>query len=340
MYCYFKSAQIIPSPMRLYQRNGWYHVEFKRGKSLSLKTKDEESAIKLFKKLEEKSLESRLQLLDETDRITISKFKKRYVESRFHLSSSTTRADELALRLLADVVGHDKPMKLINQRSIDEFISVCHARGVVNDSINTYLRHLRAAFNTANRYGYIKSVPSFRPLPKKKKLHRVLSSDEINTLLKHTKSVDVDMWRIILFGLWTGCRRKEILEALWQDVVSNHKGDPFVRIVGKGDNERRVPLLPGALEALGEKKDIGPIFRQFNKDTVSHRFQNYCGDVGIQGAKFHSLRHTAATFMVSKGIKLELIQKVLGHSDIRTTQIYAEIYDEVVLKEMGKLNFD
>lgn len=326
--------------MRLFQRNGWFHVEFKRGKALSLKTTDEETATKLFKKLAEKSLESRLQLLDETDRISISKFKDQYIEARSHLSVNTTRADELAIRLLADVVGHDKPMKLINEKSIDEFISVCHARGVVNDSINSYLRHLKAAFNTAKRHGYIKAVPTFKPLPKKKKLHRVLSSDEINTLLKHTESVDVDMWRIILFGLWTGCRRKEILDAVWQDIAPNHKGDLFIRIVGKGDNERRVPLLPGALEALGEKKDIGPIFRQFNKDTASHRFQIYCGDVGIQGAKFHSLRHTAATFMVSKGIKLELIQKVLGHSDIRTTQIYAEIYDEVVLGEMEKLNFD
>jgi site-specific recombinase XerD len=57
------------------------------------------------------------------------------------------------------------------------------------------------------------------------------------------------------------------------------------------------------------------------------------------GAKFHSLRYSAATQMIASGISLDVIQKILGHAKIKTTQIYARIFDEIVAKEMQKLKW-
>ena len=56
-------------------------------------------------------------------------------------------------------------------------------------------------------------------------------------------------------------------------------------------------------------------------------------------ARFYNLRHTAATYMIKNSIPFEIIQKILGHSDIRTTQIYAQVYDDVIQKEMSKLKY-
>ena len=62
-------------------------------------------------------------------------------------------------------------------------------------------------------------------------------------------------------------------------------------------------------------------------------------DVCKINVRFDNLRHTAATHMIKNSIPLEIIQKILGHSDIRTTQIYAQIYDDVIAKEMSKLKY-
>ncbi|MEW6262764.1 MAG: tyrosine-type recombinase/integrase [Thermodesulfobacteriota bacterium] len=64
---------------------------------------------------------------------------------------------------------------------------------------------------------------------------------------------------------------------------------------GKGNKERVVPLLPPALDAMGEPKNLGPVFHQFHKDTVSHRFKRISRECGIEDVHFHNLRHSAAT---------------------------------------------
>jgi integrase len=322
--------------MRIYQREGspYWYIELRRGKSKSLKTTDREEAEALLRQIEKKAVEGKLQLLDEAKRITLAKFRDEYIEGRSHLSKDTVRADKLALSQLADAVGEKCALRLIDYEKVLYFVKVCMQRNVRPVSINTYLRHIKAALNHARDLGYIKKVPKIKPLKVRKRQHRILSKEEIDNLLAYTKKTDFDMWRIIQFALWTGARRQEVLGARYENF-----NNTSINIIGKGDKERTVPVLPGAAEAIGSKKDIGPIFKQFHKDTVSHRFKKYTESCRIYGAKFHSLRHTSATHMIKSGIKLEMVQKILGHSDIRTTQIYAEIFDEIIAKEMQKLKF-
>ena len=84
--------------------------------------------------------------------------------------------------------------------------------------------------------------------------------------------------------------------------------------------------------------DVGRVFTPYHKDTISHRFKKYLNDLRIAG-HFHMLRHTSATQMLNNGIPLPVIQAILGHSNISTTQIYAKVHDELRKKEMKKLKF-
>ena len=112
----------------------------------------------------------------------------------------------------------------------------------------------------------------------------------------------------------------------------------MIRIIGKGDKERSIPLLPGTLEAMGEPADIGPIFKKMDPSTLNKRFRQRCADCGVQGT-FHMLRHSAATAMLENGVPLPVIQKILGHARIETTQIYAQVSDRLMAREMGKLRY-
>jgi integrase/recombinase XerD len=164
-------------------------------------------------------------------------------------------------------------------------------------------------------------------------LPRVLSKPELDSIMAACREVDGNLYRMATFALWTGSRRREVLGVTWPDV----RGASVI-IRGKGKRERMIPLLPEAQEAMGEPRDIGPVFPKWHPDTVSHRFAEAAAKAGVD-ARFHDLRHTSATNMLSNGIQLPVVQKILGHADMRTTQIYAKVVDELVAKEMKKLRF-
>jgi len=330
---------------------GTYYARFPRcrrfpnGKLKTLKTKDLKKAKELFRVMERKWHESRVAELDQGRRITLIDFKTDYIEKtgRTDLSADTLRMDELALRSLGDVIGHKRAVRAINDRDLIKFKDACLSRGLSGHSVRTYLRHIKAALNTAVTLGYAERLPQIPKVKTPKRKPKVVPADHMDKILVYALEKHLEMWRYITFALYTGCRRQECLNLTWQNVTIYDEPRGAVhgraRIVGKGDKERNIPLLKEAVEAMGDSKDIGPVFARHHKDYLSretHKIVVAC-KLDSHRYSFHSLRHTSATRMVEKGIKLEIIQKILGHSDIRTTQIYAEIYDQVVEDEMGKM---
>ncbi len=323
--------------MRLWQRKSgvWYAVI--QGKYRSLRTKDEKEARRLFKVLQREHRKGRLVPLDKTKRISLEDFTQEYLAGRGDLSPATLRLDDLSLRNLAEVVGGKTAVRAITAKKIDLFKSACRDRGVSSKSINAYLRHIRAAFNQAHEWGYLDKPLKIKPVKEAKQLPRVLSPQERSSILTFARENDFEMWRIITFSLWTGCRRTETLKLHWTDITLGT--DPFCRVRGKGNKERIVPVLPPAVEAMGVPKDIGPVFQQWHRDTLSHRFKQIARRCGIEDVHFHNLRHSAATQMIESGIMGDVVQKILGHSDYRTTQIYVNLSHSTLSEEMRKLKY-
>ena len=315
--------------MNLFLRNGIYYLRFYRGKEKSLRTRDEATAKALFREIKREWLRGKLLQLDEGKRITLAEFNKTYLQYReSEVALKTWKADRLALRLLADVVGANTALRTINLKKIDRFRQACRSRGCTEITIRTYLRHIKAALGIAEdwyegykrpkiKIGADKLQPRPIPLPELRKLLR-----RANARLKP----------IIELALHTGLRRSELLNLQWQDV---HLGkNPYLKVTGKGNKKGIVPLLPKPASILKRmRKEIGPVFVQVHPDTITHWFRNLCQECGIK-ARFHDLRHSAATYLLASGTRIEVVSKVLRHSDISTTQIYAEILPEVLYKEM------
>lgn len=320
-------------------RNGTWYVwrrdeKFPRGKLSSLRTKDEAEARRLFEVAKQRHLEDRLIRLTGECRVKISELAKAFTEDpdRVNLSQDTLDLDRLALKQLIDAVG-DKLIRSVSAEDIKTFKTTCQTRGLAPGSTNTYCRHIRAALNYAVEQGWIAKIPKIRPLKVGQPLPRVLAIDDIERLKAYAHKQDQEMARIINFSLWTGCRRSEIAGLRFENI-----GQGYIRFKGKGNKERSIPMLPEALNSIGQLKDIGPVFPQWDVDTYSHRFHAVAVGAGVR-ARLHDLRHTCATYLLKNGVPLPVVQKILGHSDIRTTQIYAQVVDELVATEMQKLKY-
>lgn len=323
-------------------RHGTWYLRIERsekhphGRLVSLRTRDETEARDLFRTIKRKRLEEKLVSLSGESRLTISRLSDLYTRDpdRVALSGDTLRMDRLALRMLSEAIG-DKPLRSIAEADLKRFKSVLLSppRSLSPASVNSYRRHILAAFHWAVENGHLKRIPRFKPVPSGSRLPKFLTPDEIRAVLEKAREADPEIHRLAVFSLWTGCRLSECLAADWRDFDGES-----LRIVGKGNRERTVPILPAAREAMGERRDLGRIFRRFHPNTVSHRFSRIALSVGCSKT-FHGLRHSAATYMLKSGIPLAVVQKVLGHADIRTTQIYAKVCDDLVRAELAKLKF-
>ena len=323
--------------MRLFRRKGSeiWQVAVRRGVEISLKTTDRRVAEAVLKKMEREALEGRLFQLDKTARITLSQFLEEFMGNRQHLSSTTLTKDRAVFKLLGDVVGSDIPLKALTKAKLDEFVRVCIARGTKPVTVKGYQRHIKAMLNAAVSSGYMEKAPDCKLIKTPKSLPEILTPEQCAALVAYANSHDPSMSRIIRFALNTGCRREEIYDMRWEHVRRDE-----VRITGKGDRDRIIPLVKGALEAMGEGRHIGNIFPIDSLNTITNRFRRIRRACGLpETIHFHSLRHSAATQMLSKGVPLPMVQSILGHEAISTTQIYAQVMIKTLKEEMKKFNW-
>jgi len=282
---------------------------------------------------------------------SLGDFLKEYLSERAQdHSQATIDMDSVALRLLSDVVGQTTLLHKITEKDLLRFRDVCTLRDVKpikTVSMNTYFRHLRAAFNWAKKKKYLDTppvMPFFRI--KEKPLPSFLKPEELDRIMEKAKEMHPDFYPLMVFYLWTATRRSEALPLKWGKVFLDSK-NPYVIVIGKGRKERMIPLMPEAVKILLELKPVKPVkptkpvFRQIHKSTATHWFKKICRacDPPVE-SRLHHLRHTAAAYMLSKDIPMKMVQDVLGHTDIATTvNIYGGVLQSALFKEMGKLNF-
>ena len=181
------------------------------------------------------------------------------------------------------------------------------------------------------------------PLPKKpERLPDVLSHEQVAALLDQPFPASATGWRdrAILEVLY-GCGLR-VSELCGLDLREAMLDDEVLRVVGKGSKERIVPIMGTARQTLATYIDDwrgrlvhagrtdaavflnargGRISRQ-SVHAICERYGRYAG---IEGLHPHTLRHTFATHMLEGGADLRIVQELLGHADISTTQLYTHI---------------
>jgi len=350
--------------MRLFLRNGVWYVSLKRGHKKSLQTGDKATAQRIFRKLKEEVLTGKIVALDKDKKITLSDFIKEYLTHRENagMEAGTVHLDTVALGKLKDFLGN-KIMNMITTHDIDQFHDKVLSLGCRPTSLNAYIRHLKTAFKTAIRWGYITRNPyeEVKRVAEPDKYDRILSDDELVTLL--TAIDDPDFRNYVLWALFTGCRAGDILSLTWQKVTD----DDILIWDKKTKTDREVPIIddfrpivdrmrqeykdrveepkreqePGQARKLKQKeKPTKMVFPRWKLvSSVSHMFHKYVVKAGIKPIKLHGCRHTFGSYLAMAGVAQKAIQELLGHKQMSTTERYMHFHPDRIKQEASKLKY-
>lgn len=138
-----------------------------------------------------------------------------------------------------------------------------------------------------------------------------------------------DLKRASLFSIYTGLRRSDILKLTWGEIHHSNEQGYYIRFrQKKTESEETLPISDEAFELCGERgKPSERVFKQFRRHHTMY-LQAWAIIAGIdKPLNFHTFRHTHATLQLALGTDLYTVSKMLGHKNIKTTQIYAKIID-------------
>ncbi|MFA7663102.1 MAG: tyrosine-type recombinase/integrase [Patescibacteria group bacterium] len=224
----------------------------------------------------------------------------------------------------------------ITSLNIEEFKAKKQAEGKCNKSINNYLGMLGKCLNCAEEWDLIDKAPRIKPLKVPPQKFRFFTEEKYNQILEEAKKIDEEFYEMILFTLRTGVRVGELKALKWEDIDFKNKNVPIKRsivngIIGspKSNKIRTIPLAQDILEVLKAKKQTPNYSELFNPQksrfSLNRALNRICKKLNFGVSSWHDLRHTFASKLSNNGVPLQVIQALLGHSDLKMTQRYAHL---------------
>ena len=233
----------------------------------------------------------------------------------------------------------------VDSRGVRAFLASLHQRGLGKASISRKLAAVRSCLRFLARRGVVETNPArhLRGPRVPRRLPSFLPKDESKDLLDRPAAPTPSALRdhALLELLYASGLR--VAECSGLDLGDLDRGQGTVRVLGKGGKERAVPVGDAALRALGDYLAArgsadGPLFVNPRGGRLStrgmHRIvKRQARRAGVvRRVTPHTLRHTFATHMLGEGADLRLIQELLGHARLSTTQRYTHVSPEHLMK--------
>lgn len=214
------------------------------------------------------------------------------------------------------------------------------------ETIYTYFTILSILMNKAVRLDLIASNP-FHKLSQAEKPQRRTKKKEYLTLdeVKRMSVAECDDWRVkyaFLFCCFTGLRYVDVSRLKWKHIVEVGKGEYQIELVQQKTKEPvYIPLSANALKWLPQRGYDGKenyIFKFRDRSIIYDYLNKWAKTAGVEKhVTFHMSRHTCATLLLYYGTDLYTVSKILGHTSIKTTQVYAKVADEMKRKAVGNV---
>ena len=227
-------------------------------------------------------------------------------------------------------------------------------RGNAAKTRNRKLAALKSYFNYLERYGKLgeaeNPVKRFQSVRTPKRLPVYFTREESEALLEAASSFRYPLRNVAMFRLFlqTGCRIGELLTL---DLNRLDLKSRTVRLIGKGNKERMVPLTENTCRALSDYLNVRKpvldketaVFLSKDGKAISRRgvqklFERICEEAGLArpGLSIHKLRHTCLTLLLQQGVDLVTLKQIAGHENISTTEIYLHVSQQEVRSAIEK----
>ncbi|GAB6075360.1 tyrosine-type recombinase/integrase [Desulfurobacterium crinifex] len=262
-------------------------------------------------------------------------FEKWKLNAPLSLSMKTVKSYERRLQGFISEYGDYYPEEL-RKEHLGEFIrkltseSVREQTAAALTNFRKFLSDLDIPFP---------EVPSYARPKGRQKLPNPISEEVFWKMMKLAEEEEKEFpYRkavLILLGL-AGLRIQEALQLLPSDIVKEGSKVKVIVREGKGRKDRIVPIAGEYGNWLWERKDrLFPL--NLHENSIRKFLKNYgkkCGDPDVYP---HRLRHFFATQLTAKGVPVQVIQKLLGHSSPATTMVYSKVVDSIMEEAVEKL---
>ena len=274
--------------------------------------------------------------------------KKRHAQSSDSIRVNWKRAYEL-IKLFA---GDTLPFSKIDNRFAEDFklyllSAPCggNKSGTISrNTAVTYFSIFKAALKQAFVDGYLTTDLSakIKGIPEQESRREYLTVEELNTLANTPCERDV-LKRAALFSALTGLRHCDIQKLRWKEISmnGNHPQLHFTQQKTKG--VEYMPISQQALDLCGEPCEPEQLVFEDLPDPawISKPLKRWIEAAGItKRITFHCFRHTYAILQLSSGTDIYTVSKMLGHTNVKTTQIYAKVVDEKKSKAAQAIQLD
>lgn len=248
-------------------------------------------------------------------------------------------------RFLADHRGRRVELDEVTPSDVRAFLAACVRRGLARRTAARKLAALRGFYRHACREGWTESNPAraVRAPRRRRSLPEVVKASSLDELLDELGARSGFYARraaaLLEVAYGSGLRVSELTALEWTDV------DPSgaVRVIGKGDKERRVPLTARAIDALeawreelagsGVPLRRGVFVSKAGRPLSVRQVQRVVKAALARAAErsdvsAHTLRHSFATHLLDRGADLMAVKELLGHESLSTTQVYTHLTRE------------
>ena len=242
---------------------------------------------------------------------------------------------KLLNNLILPTIG-DKKVQHVTRRDMENFHSKYKSTPY---QANRAMSLLSKMFSLAISWGWCEKNPAqgierYQEMKRERWLDDVEMSKLCDVLEKYSFHATSFVFRLLLL---TGARKGEILNATWEQFDLEKGVWTKPAHLTKQNKNEHIPLSSNALEVLQQLKELHPspspfLFPGKVEGKPMQEVKTFWGtalkEAGIENFRIHDLRHTHASHLVSSGLSLSIVGKLLGHTQASTTQRYAHLADE------------
>jgi site-specific recombinase XerD len=277
------------------------------------------------------------QVVKRTGAVRLDTWLAEYLEwCQANKAPGTAARDRIILGMWARAMPSGIMLQQLRPGGIQKYLTQ-RATATSPNTANRHLMSIKRCLSLAVELGFLETSPAtaVKQIPLRHTTPPMFfTAEDVHRILWASVIVDPDLYRTVLFLVSTGARVGEAQAVTWPDVDLHRARVQLRTLKRRGLAYRVVPLPRTAQECLQAAKRAGSLPVPVQGHRAAYLpFKRVLRALGLPGT-LHTLRHTYASHLVQAGVSLYIVSKLLGHSTIKTTEIYAhlqpETYDSAV----------